>query len=471
MLARLTLALAAFSMAAPSVAAPDDYPPPPAVGTPKPYKVPVSESYQLQNGMDVTLVPFGQVPKTIVYLAIDTGGIDEGSNTGLASLTGQMLREGAAGKTGSELAEAAASMGGGMQVGAALLQSTVAINVLSDHAANAVRLIGDVAERPDFPASAFDRVRNNYLRSISVAKSRPQTTADAALLAAYYGADTPYGRLFPTEEQAKSYTLADVQRFYRENFGARRAHLYVTGQFDAPAVKAAIEQAFAGWAPGPEANKTPPTPRQGPKVILVDRPGAPQSTVRLVFPAPLHGSSNDIPFEVMDALLGGSFTSRITKNIREVKGYTYSPYSSINSNPGEARWEFDADITTDVTGPALKEVFGEIRRLQTEPVPEAEANGIKTWIAGTFVLQNASAGGLAGSLADRDYYGLPADWLTTFVPRVLAVQDSQLQQLAQQYLPLDKMTLVVVGDLAKVEPQLKALPELQGWQFERVKPF
>jgi len=469
MLRSFTLVLAAIAIAAPSAAA--DYPPKPAAGPPKPFVLPASEAYQLQNGMHVTLVPFGQVPKTIVYLVVDTGGVDEGSKTGLASLTGQMLREGAAGRKGSELAAAAASMGGGLQVGAALLQTTAAINVLSEHAADAVRLIGDVAQHPDFPASEFDRVRNNYLRSIAVAKSQAQTTADAALLAAYYGADTPYGRLFPTDEQAKSYTLADVQRFYGENFGARRAHLYVAGQFDAPAVKAAIEQTFGGWASGPETKKTPPAPRPGPKVILVDRPGAPQSTVRLVFPAPVHGSTNDIPFQVTDALLGGSFTSRITRNIREVKGYTYSPYSSINSNPGEGRWEFDADITTDVTGPALKEVFGEIRRLQTEPVPDAEASGIKTWIAGTFVLQNASAGGLAGSLSDRDYYGLPGDWLTSYVPRVLAVQDNQLEQLAQQYLVLNKMTLVVVGDLAKVEPQLKALPELQGWQFERVKPF
>lgn len=471
MLRQLIIAFGALAIAIPSAAVPADYPPLPAAGPPKPFTVPATATYRLPNGMDVTLVRFGQVPKAVVFLTIDAGSVEDGNSTGLASLTGQMLREGAGGKNGNQLAEAAASMGGSLSIGAGLQQTNAGIGVLSEHAPDAVRLIGDIARHPDFPASEFDRVRQNYLRSIAVAKSQAQTAADAALAAAYYGANSPYGRLFPTDDQAKAFTLADVQRFFRENFGARRARLYIAGQFDEAKVKAAIDLTFGDWAPGPERVKLPPQPKVGPQVILVDRPGAPQSTVRLAFPAPVTGSASDIPFQVTDALLGGSFTSRITRNIREVKGYTYSPFSFINNNPGEGRWQFDADITTDVTGPALKEVFGEIRRLQTEPVPDAEAKGIRTWLSGTFVLQNASYGGLIGSLSERDFYGLPADWLSNYVPRVLAVPDNDIMSLARQYLPLDRMTLVVVGDLARVEPQLKALPELQGWQFQRVKPF
>ena len=469
MLSRLTVALVALAIAAPSASA--DYPAMPAAGPPKPFTIPAAETYELANGMKVTLVPFGQVPKATVFLTVDAGSVNEAKDTGLASLMGQMLREGAGGRTGSELAAAAASMGGNLSAGSGLEQTNVGISVLSDRAADAVHLVGDVARHPDFPASEFDRVRQNYLRSIAVAKSTPQTAANAALLAGYYGADSPFGRLFPSDEQAAAYTLPDVQRFYRDNIGARRARLYIAGQFDPAKVKQAIQETFGDWAPGPGRSDLKPTPKPGPTVILVDRPGAPQSTVRLVFAGPLAGSADRIPFEVTDALLGGSFTSRITRNIREVKGYTYSPFSFVNFNPGEGRWQFNADVTTDVTGPALHEVFGEIRRLQSDPVPDAEASGIRTWMSGTFVLQNASYGGLIGSLSERDYYGLPADWLTTYVPHVLAVPDSDIQRLARQYLQLDKMTLVVVGDLAKVEPQLKALPELQGWQFERVKPF
>ena len=118
-------------------------------------------------------------------------------------------------------------------------------------------------------------------------------------------------------------------------------------------------------------------------------------------------------------------------------------------------------MTTDVTGASLKEVFGEIRKLQTEAIPDAEGTGIRTWMSGTYILQNASQGGLIGSLAQLDLLGLPKDYITTYVPKVIAVTNPQMQQAARQLL-LDKMTLVVVGDLAKVEPQLKALPELQG---------
>jgi predicted Zn-dependent peptidase len=128
-------------------------------------------------------------------------------------------------------------------------------------------------------------------------------------------------------------------------------------------------------------------------------------------------------------------------------------------------------VTTDATGPALKEVFGEIKRLQTEPVPTDEATGIKTWMAGTFVLRNASAPGMIGSLAERDFHGLPADWLDTYVPSVLAVGGADMQRLAAEQLPLARLTLVVVGDLAKIRPQLATLPELQGIEPKVVDPF
>jgi predicted Zn-dependent peptidase len=457
--------------AAPAAAAQDDYPPLPKPGAPKPYQVPASETYTLPNGMQVTLVPFGQVPKATVNLRIYAGGLNDGDRTGLAGLTAQMLREGAAGKKGSDLAEEAAAMGGSINLGSGLHETTLGIAALAERAPNAIRLLGDIALRPDFPASELERVRQNALRSLAVARAQPQTAANAALAAAYYGKESPFGRLLPTDEQVKGYTLEDLKAFYRSNFGAKRARIYVAGQFDPAAVKAAIEQVFGGWAAGPERLGVVPTPQPGPRVILVDRPGVSQSTLRLAWPAPVAGSPGDIPFEVMDALLGGSFTSRITKNIREDKGYTYSPFSYVSENPGEASWNFNADVTTDVTGASLKEIFGEIRRLQTEAIPDAEGTGIRTWMSGTYILQNASQGGLIGSLAERDFLGLPSDWITAYVPRVLAVTNAQMQQAAREQLPLDRMTLIVVGDLAKVEPQLKTLPELQGVQFQHVTMF
>jgi predicted Zn-dependent peptidase len=472
MIARLFTAFAALALAATPVTAPaQDYPPQPALGTPKPFTVPKSETYTLPNGMQVTLIPYGLAPKAVVNLRVYAGGINEGDKVWLARLNALMMREGAGGQTGAQIAETAAAMGGNLNVNSGEHETTFGLNVLSERAPDAIRLIAQVARHPDFPASELDRVRQNLLRNLAVAKSQPQPAADAALAAAYYGPNSPYGRLFPTDAQLKGYTLADVQHFYADNFGAKRARLYIAGRFDENAVRAAIQQAYADWQAGPERKKVVATARPGPRVILVDRPGAPQSTIRLAFPAPIAGNPNDIPFRVTDALLGGSFTSRITTNIREEKGYTYSPGSGINYNPGEAQWQFDADVTTNVTGPALKEVFKEIRRLQTEAPPQEEATGMRTWMAGTFVLQNASPAGLIGSLAERDFHGLPADWLDTYVPAVLGTTSEDMERLARQELPLDRITLVVVGDLKTVRPQLKALPELRGAKMTVVKPF
>lgn len=473
MIRRLLATFAAAGLAfAPAAAPGQSFPKTmPEAGAPKPFTVPASESYTLPNGLQVTLIPYGQIPKATVSLRIYAGGLNEDDDRWLGALAAQMLREGSAGRSGAEIAEAAAGMGGGLGVGSSQHETSLGQSVLSEYADNAIRLIGDVARRPDFPQSEFGRVRDSMVRNLAVTKSQPQPAADAALAAAYYGTRHPYGRPFPTEAQLKGYTLDEVRNFYRSNFGARRARLYVAGRFDSAAVKEAINLAFADWEAGPERFRLPVQPQPGPRLILVDRPDAAQSTMRIAFPAPVSGSASDLPFRVTNALLGGAFNSRITTNIREKRGYTYSPFSNVTWNPGEAMWTFNADVTTDVTGPALKEVIGEIRRLQTEPPTGAETAGMGTYMAGIFVLQNASPNGLINSLANRDFHGLPANWLESYIPGVLAVDSPTMQSIARETLPLEKMTIVVVGDLAKVEPQLKALPELSGVKFERVAPF
>lgn len=467
----LTLAAAAaLALLAAAPAAAQDYPPQPDPGPMRPFVLPQSETFTLPNGLQVTLIPYGIAPKATVSLRVEAGNIDDGDDVWLADLTGALLREGAAGRSSAQIAEAAAGMGGQLGVNVQLHETALTLNVLSEHAPDAVRLIADVATRPDLPASELDRVKQDLQRARAVALSQPQPVADAVFARAYYG-EHPYGRSFPSEAQLAGYSIEDVRRFHQANYGARRARLYVAGRFDAAAVRAAIEQSLGGWAAGSEAPPLPSQPRQGPQLLLVDRPGAPQSTVRIGFPAPAAGDSADIPMRVMNALLGGSFTSRITQNIREDKGYTYSPGSGIQFHAGEAVWVFEADVTTADTGAALREVFGEIRELQTEAPPAEEARGIGSWLAGTFILQNASSGGLISSLATRDLHGLPADWLEAYVPAVLAVDSPRIQAMARERLPLERMTVVVVGDLATVRPQLEALPELRGVEMRIADPL
>lgn len=473
MIRRLLALAAVASLAASPIAAQAQAFPAtmPSAGTPKPFTLPAAETYTLPNGMQVTLLRYGNIPKVSVGLRVLAGGLNQGKDIWLPVLASQMMREGAGNRSAADIAQAAAGMGGELGVGSGNHETVVNLAVLQEHAARAIQLVADVARRPTFPQSELVRVLAGLQRNLAVAKTQPQNAADIALAKIYYGADHPYGQPIPGDAQLAAYTIADVRRFHTDNFGARRAQLYVAGQFDPAAVKGAIQQAFGDWQAGPERLSLPSQPHPGPKVLLIDRPGAPQSTIRIAFPAPLIGSNDDLPFRVTNALLGGAFNSRITQNIREQKGYTYSPGSGIGYNPREARWTFNADVTTAVTGPALSEVLGEIRRLQSAPPTDQEAAGMRTYLAGIFVLQNASANGLIGSLSNRDFYGLPANWLDRFVPGVLATTPAQMQALARQWMPLDKPTIIVVGDLATVEAQIRALPELRGMPIERYDPF
>lgn len=466
---RRSILLAGLALIAAPLAAQTPPPalPAPPIGAPKPFTLPASETYSLPNGMGVTLIPYGNAPKVTILLQVYAGNLEEGHDPWLADLTGDMLKEGAGGRDSAALATAAAGMGGNLAVNVGYTGTAIGISGLSEFAPQAVALIGDVARRPTFPAGEFARVKANRARSLAQSLAQPGTLAGYALARATYG-DHPYGRVLPTQAQLDGYTLDQVKRFHDANFGARRARLYIAGRFDPAAVKAAVQKAFGDWQQGPERLSLVPNATPGPRVLLIDRPGAPQSTIRLAWPAPLAGSADDIPLRVANALLGGSFSSRITRNIREDKGYTYSPGSGISQRPGDAAWTFDADVTTAVTGASLKEVFHEIRTLQTTPPGADEAAGMRSYNAGLFVLRNSDSASLIGQLVTRDALGLPADWLDRYVPATMAVSDAQFSSAIKAALPLDRFTLAVVGDLAKVKPQLEALPELKGVPVQTV---
>jgi predicted Zn-dependent peptidase len=291
-------------------------------------------------------------------------------------------------------------------------------------------------------------------RNLAVALSQPQQLALQKFRAVVYG-DHPYGRVFPTEAMIEGFTLDQIRRFYQSTYGAARSRLYVVGRFDAAAVEAAIRKAFSGWTKGTPAAVVAPKPSSTRSVHLIDRPGAPQSTVIIGVPTidPSHGDF--VAFTVMDALLGGAFASRITKNIRENKGYTYSPYSEISDRYRDAYWAENADVTTNVTGPSIKEIFAEIDRLQSEPPSKEELAGIQNYLAGTYVLQNSSRAGITGQLQYMDLHGLTPEYANTYVKRVYAVTPPQITDIAKRYLRDDRATIVVVGDRKVVEEQVK----------------
>ncbi len=448
---RAILALLALAVSAPLFAQKQA---PPEPGKPKGFSVPAPRKLTLDNGLKVTLVEYGTLPKVTVRLAVLSGNIDEkAGEVWLSDLMGDLLSQGTESKTAAQVAEAAARMGGSLDINVGEDRTDIGGDVLSEFGPQMAGLIADVAMHPKFPESELARLKGDRLRRLSIAKSQPQQMALEKFRALLYP-DHPYGRLFPTEEMLKGYTIEQVRNFYDGNFGAARSHVYVVGKFDQKATEAAIRKAFAGWKRGPEPTVNVPKASTTHRLETVDRPGAVQSTIYLGMPVADPSSPDWIPQAVMNALLGGSFASRITSNIREQTGYTYSPFSQVSPRYRDAYWAETADVTTKDTGASIKEILAEIKRLQSEPPSEAELKGIQNYLAGTFVLQNSSRAGIIGQLHFVDQHGLPDDYLNTYVSRVYAVTPAQVQQMAAKYIQPDKATIVVVGDTKVIADQV-----------------
>ena len=443
------LAVAALSAQAPFPSEP------PRPGPPRDFSVPDARRFTLGNGLEVALVQWGQMPKVRVALNVRTGNaFEQPGEVWLADLAGELMREGTATRTAADLSREAAGMGGSLDISVGVDSTTIGGDVLTEYGPEYVALVADVVRNPTFPAPELDRLKGNLARNLAVALSQPQQLALQKFREVLYGGH-PYGRVFPTTEMIQGFTLDQAKRFYASTYGAGRSRLYVVGRFDASAMEAAIRRAFKGWTKGPAAAPGPPKPTTSRAVHLVDRPGAPQSTIILGMPTIDPSSDDYVALSVMNALLGGAFASRITKNIREDKGYTYSPYSEISSRYRDAYWAQNADVTTTETGASLKEIFAEIDRLQAAPPDPKELAGIQNYLAGTYVLQNSSRGGIAAQLQFVDLHGLPPSYLNTYVQRVFAVTPQKVTEMAKKYLQDDAATIVVVGDRKVIEEQLK----------------
>lgn len=427
---------------------------PPEGGPPKPFTLPTAETFALPNGLGVTLVPYGTIPKATVHLAIDAGNVDEtAQQVWLADLTGELIKEGTTTRTSEAIAESLAKMGGSLGVGVGQDVTTISTDVLSEFAADAVAVVADVAQHPALPAAELPRLQADLVRNLTLAKSQPSAIAQEQFSKVLYGAH-PYGRIFPEAAMIEGFTHADVKAFHAANYGAGRAHLYVVGRFDAAAVRKAVRSHFESWPKGTAAKRTPPTPVSARSLHVIDRPKAPQSTLYIGLPVIDPSQPDYVAMRVTNALLGGSFASRITANIREQKGYTYSPSSSLSVHPKVAHWVEIADVTTKVTGASMKEIFFEVDRLRKEAPGQEELDGIKNYLAGVFVLQNSSRGGIIQQLEFTRQHGLGADYLRTVVQKIQAVTPQDVRRVAERYLDPAKMTMVVVGDKATIAEQV-----------------
>ena len=441
---------------------------PPEGGTPQNFKLPEKEEFTLPNGLSATMVPYGEVPKVTVSMVVEVGNVHEAQNqNGLADVVGNLMQEGTATRNAKQIAEEVARMGGTLSVSVSPNQTTIYGTALSEYGPELVRLMGDVLQKPAFPESELARIKNDLKRQMNLARSQPGTQAQTKFRAALYP-NHPYGYDLPSDKEIDAYTLEDIRRFYKEQFGAARTNVYVAGKFDEGAMKEAITSSLSNMERGPEPKINIAKPVTKSDMIVIDRPGAPQSTIVFGLPVVDPSHPDYLALRVTNSLLGGSFGSRITRNIREDKGYTYSPYSNLSARYRVGDWSQVADVTTEHTGNSLKEIIYEMNRLRKEPPSEEELKGIKNYEAGLFVLRNSTPGGIISQLNFLDLHDLPDAFLTNQVENIHAITPQKVQQTAEKYIRPKDMTLVVVGDkkqisqqLQKVQADLKTMPVTQ----------
>lgn len=426
---------------------------PPEGSAPKDFKLSEKKVQTYPNGLKTTLVTYGSIPKVTVSLIIKTGNVHEGKNqTWLADLTGKLMKEGTSSMNFKTISNKVAAMGGQIYVNVGMEQVSIGGSVLSEYAADFISIVSELATNPAFPASELERIKTDMKRDLAVQQGVPQSIAEAKFFETMYK-DHPYGRYFPTEQMISAYTLPMVKDFYAKNFGAKRSVLYVVGNYDEAAVKAAVAKGLGKWKPGPAPVYPPVNLVAKRDTVILDRKSAPQTTLMIGLPVLTPQDKDYVAQLVSNSLLGGSFGSRITSNIRENKGYTYSPYSSVQNRHGASVWYESADVTSEHTIASVNEIEKEIRRLQTEAPAKEELEGIQRYEAGIFVLRNTAPYGIISQLNFLDQNGLPDSYLSNYVQNIYKVTPEKVTQVVKERFKYDKMTMVMVGDKDQINHQ------------------
>jgi zinc protease len=431
----------------------------PAVGEAPDVTLPQPRTFTLANGMRVVMMEKRDLPLVQVNLIIDAGSVrDPADRDGLASLTAAMLDEGAAGMNALEIADAFEFLGARFGIGAGTHSATMTLRVPTPRLQEALRLAADVMLRPEFPERELDRIRTERLTGLIRRHDDPNSVAGVLLDATLYGAQHAYGRSGAgTEAALRAVSTAELRDFYQRYYRPNNTTAIIVGDLDEATARRLLESAFGGWQRGavtPLRVADAPQVR-GRTIYIVDRPGSAQSVVRLGRVGVPRSTEDYYALEVMNTILGGSFTSRLNQNLREDKGYSYGASSGFAYMPAAGPWSASSAVQTQSTGPALREFMNELRGMH-QPLPADEVERAKNFLAMRYPAGFQSVAGIAGRLSEVVQYNLPADYFNRYVDNVLAVTKEDVERVARQYLDPDNVAIVVVGDRQVIEQQVRS---------------
>ena len=433
---------------------------PPALGPVARVTLPPIQKRALANGLPVWVVEAHEVPLVQVSLVVLAGsGDDPAGQFGAASLTAAMLDEGAGIRNALDIADAAEFLGANLTTSSSFDASTVRLNVPARRLAEGLPLMADVALRPTFPIAELDRLRQERLTAILQARDDATAVVGPAFSQVLFGQTHRYGTgANGTTATLKAFTPEELKTFHARHYQPSNATLIVVGDVTAAGVLPQLEQVFGGWK-GTAVSRAPvpaaPQLTAG-QMVIVDMPSAEQSQIRIGWVGVPRSTPDYFALQVLNTVLGGSFTSRLNQNLREEHGYSYGASSRFDMRLSAGPFLAGAGVQTDKTAESLKEFFNELNGIG-KPIGADELNKAKNYLALSFPSDFESIGDLSARLEEMLVYKLPDNYYAEYVAKIQAVTAADVQKAAATYIQPDKFAVVVVGDQKTIEPGIRAL--------------
>ncbi len=428
------------------------------------FKVPAVKRFRLKNGLQVILAESHKLPLVSMDMIVKTGSSANGTDqAGLASLVADMLDEGTQQRTATQIASEVSRLGATLTTYATWDSSGVALSALSENLDRAIPVWADVLLGPAFAEEDFRRVVGNLISSLALRTDYPPVVASQVFSRALWGDGHPFA--WPdsgTEESLRKLRRSDLQHFYETFYRPNNAVLAVAGDITEEQVRSKVEPLLASWqrkkVPSIDLPKVAAPHRL--RLVLVDKPGAPQSSIRIGLPGIERNNPDYYGALVANQILGGTF-KRLAMNLREDKGWTYGVTSRFDARRAAGPWTVSGEFVVEHTADAVKEILKEMGRMRTGDVTSAELADTKAEIIGAFPARFATASQLATQMATLSVYDLPPTELGTFVRQIAAVSLEQVHRMAQKYFRPDNLLVVVVGDRASNEPALSRLATIE----------
>ena len=440
--------------------------PAPALGGTPSLTVPPVERITLSNGLKVELVRRSTVPLVRMALSFDAGfAADNRARLGVQGLGLNLLDEGAAGMTGPQIAEARERLGAAIGASATPDRTRIVLDALKPNLEASLALYADIVQRPDFKPAELERVRGQVLTGIALEESDPNGITRRILPPLLYGADHPYGVPSSgsgTTAGVKAVTRDDIIAWHKTWIRPDNAELFVVGDVTMAELKPLLEASFGRWRPDAAtargAKTFPAIPAvNGARIILVDRPGSPQSLIRGGVVLSVKGSEDPIALRAANDILGGLFSSRLNMDIREAKSWAYGVSSGVGDAQQRVTAQIVAPVQADRTGDSIAAMIADVKALTTTaPITTVERDAAIDNTVRSLPGDFESGAALLGAIERNAVYGRGDDYYAKLVPRLEALTPTQLNQAAK-LLSTDNFIWVIVGDRKIVEPQLKQL--------------